>query len=116
VWVDGHHIAYWAEGGETRLSNLCLLCRAHHRAVHEYGYRVVVNGTDLAFFRPDGSKIELPEPPQSSPTKVIEANRTFGFRIDPETPLPDWYGETMDYDVAVGWLMGTHGFNEDGAG
>lgn len=36
-YVDGHHIHHWAEGGETKLSNLVSLCRAHHRAVHEGG-------------------------------------------------------------------------------
>jgi Domain of unknown function (DUF222)/HNH endonuclease len=33
-YVDGHHIHHWAEGGETKLSNLVSLCRTHHRG-HE---------------------------------------------------------------------------------
>src|SRR2546422_3494549 len=32
---QGHHIRHWAQGGPTTLSNLALLCRRHHRAVHE---------------------------------------------------------------------------------
>src|SRR5881296_708211 len=32
---QGHHIRHWAHGGPTTLSNLALLCRRHHRAVHE---------------------------------------------------------------------------------
>ena len=40
-YVDGHHIQHWAEGGETKLSNLVTLCRFHHRAVHEGGLKVV---------------------------------------------------------------------------
>jgi hypothetical protein len=39
-YVDAHHIEHWANGGETRPSNLVTLCRFHHRAVHEGGYRV----------------------------------------------------------------------------
>jgi hypothetical protein len=31
---QGHHLRHWAEGGPTTLSNLALLCRRHHRAVH----------------------------------------------------------------------------------
>ena len=30
-YVDAHHIEHWAEGGETKLSNLVTLCRLHHR-------------------------------------------------------------------------------------
>jgi hypothetical protein len=34
-WTDAHHLAHWLYGGSTRLDNLILLCRRHHRAVHE---------------------------------------------------------------------------------
>jgi len=37
---QGHHIRHWAHGGPTTLSNLALLCRRHHRALHEEGYQV----------------------------------------------------------------------------
>jgi len=37
---QGHHIRHWAQGGPTTLSNLALLCRRHHRAVHEDGYQL----------------------------------------------------------------------------
>jgi 5-methylcytosine-specific restriction endonuclease McrA len=41
-WVplgQGHHIKHWANGGPTTLANLVLLCRRHHRAIHEEGCR-----------------------------------------------------------------------------
>jgi hypothetical protein len=57
-WVDGHHIRHWAHGGETRLDNLVLLCRHHHRLVHEGGFTVNRMGNDeLEFRRPDGRSI-----------------------------------------------------------
>jgi len=34
-YVDAHHIRHWAHGGQTALKNLDLLCRHHHRLVHE---------------------------------------------------------------------------------
>jgi hypothetical protein len=32
-WCDAHHLHHWVDGGPTDLSNLALLCRAHHRVV-----------------------------------------------------------------------------------
>jgi Domain of unknown function (DUF222)/HNH endonuclease len=34
-WCDVHHKVHWIDGGETKLSNLELRCRPHHRRVHE---------------------------------------------------------------------------------
>jgi hypothetical protein len=33
-WCDVHHIVSWADGGETVIGNLCLLCRYHHTLLH----------------------------------------------------------------------------------
>lgn len=33
-WCDVHHLVSWAEGGETVIDNLCLLCRYHHTQLH----------------------------------------------------------------------------------
>ena len=40
AWTDGHHIIHWPDGGLTELENLVSLCRPHHRAVHEEGWRI----------------------------------------------------------------------------
>lgn len=40
VWCDGHHLKFWADGGTTTIENLALLCRPHHRKVHEGGWRL----------------------------------------------------------------------------
>ena len=39
-FTDAHHVRHWADGGETKLENLVLLCRFHHRLVHQDGYTV----------------------------------------------------------------------------
>jgi hypothetical protein len=39
-WCDGHHIKHWADGGPTNKENGALLCRRHHRLVHEEGWTV----------------------------------------------------------------------------
>ena len=33
-WCECHHIVPWECGGETKLSNLAMLCRVHHRQIH----------------------------------------------------------------------------------
>ncbi len=40
-FTDAHHIRHWADGGETSLANCILLCRHHHRLLHEGGWRIV---------------------------------------------------------------------------
>jgi hypothetical protein len=55
-WTDGHHVLHWThEGGETKVDNLVLLCRRHHRMVHEGGFGVQMIDGDPVFYRPDGS-------------------------------------------------------------
>ena len=33
-WCEIHHIQEWEYGGETKLSNLVMTCRVHHRRIH----------------------------------------------------------------------------------
>ena len=50
-----HHVEHWADGGETRLENLMLLCTKHHTLVHEGGFRIEKDFLDRwCFVRPDG--------------------------------------------------------------
>jgi hypothetical protein len=53
AWTDGHHIIHWSDGGPTELENLVSLCRPHHRAVHEQGWRIHIA---------DGSAVVEPPP------------------------------------------------------
>jgi len=57
-FVDAHHVKHWADGGETSPANLILLCGAHHRMVHEEGFRIEKNFQgNWLFRRPDGRAI-----------------------------------------------------------
>jgi hypothetical protein len=51
-WCEAHHLVHWLDGGPTDLDNLVLVCRAHHRAVHEGGWRLQ--------HRPDGRLTATP--------------------------------------------------------
>jgi hypothetical protein len=61
-WCDAHHMVHWAEGGRTALDNLVLLCRPHHRMVHQRFSLRLDDGRPV-FARPDGSVIPNARPP-----------------------------------------------------
>jgi uncharacterized protein DUF222/HNH endonuclease len=57
-YVDAHHIRHWADGGDTSLGNLMLLCSHHHRLVHEGGFSIRRDRDDERYFvGPDGRAI-----------------------------------------------------------
>ena len=39
-YVQAHHVHHWVDGGETSVDNVVLLCRRHHRLLHEGGCRI----------------------------------------------------------------------------
>ena len=39
-WTTPHHVVPWAQGGATDLTNLVLLCQAHHRVVHHSDWEI----------------------------------------------------------------------------
>jgi Domain of unknown function (DUF222)/HNH endonuclease len=64
AWCDCHHVWHWADGGPTALSNLVLLCRPHHRKVHERGgFSLQMPDGVPVFRRPDGTVLEDRSPP-----------------------------------------------------
>ena len=107
-FVDAHHIHHWADGGATSMDNLVLLCRTHHRLVHEAGYGVqFVAGEGAVFSMPDGKTI--PQGPQirsrGNVVAIKSNNRRNGLAITPATAVPHWYGDQMDHGMAVDMLL-----------
>ncbi|MBK5097473.1 MAG: DUF222 domain-containing protein [Gemmatimonadetes bacterium] len=63
-FTDAHHVKHWADGGETALGNLVLLCSYHHRLVHEENWKVEWWGAGRpAFIDPRGQKHFNPRRP-----------------------------------------------------
>jgi hypothetical protein len=57
-YVHAHHVRHWADGGETSLANLMLLCSHHHKLLHEGGFKIRRDAAGETFFqRPDGRVI-----------------------------------------------------------
>jgi len=60
--TDAHHVAPWCAGGTTDIPNAILLCRHHHRAVHEGDWHIDVADADkgtngvITFCHPNGSR------------------------------------------------------------
>ena len=82
-WVQAHRLRFRADGGRTDLGNLLLLCGAHHRFVHEGGWRVEGDPAgELRFVRPEGRELRV-GPPGLRP----EVAERFGFRVGDGVPL-----------------------------
>ncbi|MGB5674667.1 MAG: DUF222 domain-containing protein [Gemmatimonadota bacterium] len=104
-FTDAHHIKHWADGGETAMSNLLLLCSHHHRLLHEEGWKVEWWGKDrqAAFIDPKGQTHmgrprQAPELPPDPVAALIEDTRrrgadpdfcTAGARWKREADIPD---------------------------
>jgi hypothetical protein len=86
--------------------NLVLMCRRHHRAVHEEGYQVERDPDGaFQFRRPDGRPFPDVPPPATVPANPVPALRARhlaqGLRLDARTACPGWLGERLD----VGWAI-----------
>jgi hypothetical protein len=110
-FCDAHHVRHWIDGGRTRLDNLVLLCRRHHRAVHEGGCSVELRDSgEVVFGRSDGSAIPVVPPAptvQGDAIAQLQRNRRDeGTTIDACTCGSTWAGEPLDLDFALLALRG----------
>ena len=106
---QGHHIRHWAHGGPTTLSNLMMLCRRHHCAVHEEGFQVARQPSgELRFRTPQGWTLPtVPKPtpaPAAAAENLMAKNAALGLHIDGRTSMPSWLGERLDLDWAISVL------------
>jgi hypothetical protein len=104
-FTDAHPVVHWADGGETSLSNLLLLCARHHRAVHEGGFRVCTDAEAKAvFFSPRDTVVaSAPPMPELGPDPLqalIDGNRRRGV-------APDWRSGMAEHrhDRDVPWEL-----------
>jgi hypothetical protein len=122
-FTQGHHVKHWADGGETKLSNLVTLCSFHHHLVHEGGFGLTVTDDGLfVFTRPDGRRIteggdcfrgniSAVRPAVAvdcsfeETLRVYMLSRDAGLSIDASTSRCRWLGESMDYSQAIEGMM-----------
>ncbi|MEQ8516364.1 MAG: DUF222 domain-containing protein, partial [Chromatocurvus sp.] len=110
--VDAHHVLHWADGGETKLDNLVLLCRYHHRLVHEGGFGVSLSASgEKRFTDPSGNSV--PTGPDArfrgNVFSLHAMHRREQLEIGPDTLPPHWEGESMDMGMAIDGLLSRDG-------
>jgi hypothetical protein len=106
-------VHHWANGGETKLSNLVSLCRFHHHAVHEGGIQIIVlDDGAFRFIKPNGDAFDsIAEgftQPLSDWPELVATNSEQGIHIDNKTAVTRWCGEKMDYGLGVEVLLQQH--------
>jgi hypothetical protein len=103
--LDAHHIEHWADGGETKLTNLVTLCRWHHRLLHEGEIRVKARSEGgWQFSTPDGKEfqpVHADATIEYEGTELETEHRAQNLSITATTAATRWRGERMDYDLAV---------------
>ncbi len=105
-YVDAHHIQHWADGGETGLDNLVLLCRFHHRLLHEGGF-TLNQARDGSYVFRDAHGSVVPQTPTplvlTQPLAAMMA--AGGVNISAETGRSQWRGERLDLRMAMDALI-----------
>jgi hypothetical protein len=60
-WCDVHHVVAWTEGGETKVTNLVLLCPYHHHLIHRRGWTTWFDGVTFEVYKPNGEYVGATE-------------------------------------------------------
>jgi len=112
LFLEGHHIKHWADGGETSLKNTALLCSLHHRHVHEYRYTIELGDDQRPQFRDaQGRPVAVVPSPAGVADLGWPSIRAVNesLAIDADTIACEWDGRPVDYGTIVGHLATVDG-------
>ncbi|MGE0402091.1 MAG: DUF222 domain-containing protein [Kofleriaceae bacterium] len=108
IFIEGHHIQHWANGGETCLDNVLGMCSHHHRFVHEYGYRIELDEQKQPrFFDSRNRRVTESSPRPISPRMGMPAlvDAHADLDVSAETNEPLWDGDPVNYGWAIDDLV-----------
>jgi len=116
LFLEGHHIQHWADGGETSLKNGLLLCSFHHRHVHEYGYTIEIGADQRPQFRDRTGRVVGAVPPRPDIhdaelgwPRIMAMNAD--LEIDADTNACLWDGRPVRYGNCVDVLARVDGLS-----
>ena len=73
-FIEAHHVHHWADGAETSLSKLILICSHHHALIHEGGFSLQRRADGSCYFAwPDGRPVEAPSAEDGSSSAVASS-------------------------------------------
>jgi hypothetical protein len=103
--LEAHHLEHWADGGNTDMTNLVLLCRRHHHLHHD-GVITIDAGPNntLTFRRADRTPIpHNPHPTDAVPDGVTPLRTTATLEHVPaDAATTNWLGEPFNRHYTVG--------------
>jgi hypothetical protein len=86
------------------MENLVLLCRNHHRLVHEGGFGISQPTRGVIEFSNPAGEVIPTGPAKNSrgnAWSLFEQHSEAGIHITPKTAQSQWLGEKMDDDMAI---------------
>ena len=105
IFTDAHHVEHWLDGGETNLDNTILLCRRHHRYIHEYGFSLEHLDDELVVRDPAGRVLPSQGPRREVTVDLAAmAGAWSGRPVTSDVNAPGWDGQPPDYDLCIAAL------------
>ncbi|MEV0801200.1 DUF222 domain-containing protein [Kribbella sp. NPDC050281] len=91
IQCEAHHVVPWLEGGVTAVSNLVLLCKRHHNALHSGHWHIriidgIVRVTRPAWTSPTAIPPGRYRPPAAPPSHQLTSSTP---RVDPSNDGPE---------------------------
>lgn len=101
-FCDCHHLDHREHGGPTKVDNGCLLCRYHHRLIHQYGWKLeVINGRWIATDPHDKAWIGEPRPQGPPDDADSQPPTSTAYGSDSSTPDADAPAATTTEPIAA---------------
>ncbi len=115
--LHAHHVHAWAEGGETSVDNLVLLCPGHHWLVHEGQMRVVVREGELEFLDARGLTMKaVPRHACHGMDEDVVASKLEAWLDEAQGSgdlTPTWDGRRLDLHEVLDWMMMAEGLRAE---